>query len=393
WDLVVDGLFGIGLERDLGGAYLEAARMVNAQSAPVLAVDIPSGLASDTGRILGTAVRAAHTVTFIGLKPGLLTRDGPDCCGTVHVRSLDLDTVAMRPPCAWLVNETILPSMLPPRLRNSHKGSFGEVGIIGGAEGMVGAALLAGRAALRIGAGRVYCGLLAADRPRVDFVQPELMLRDAPFPLEPGHASVLVCGPGLSTSPSAGDLVRRALDSALPLLLDADALNLIAHDTTLQGALAARSSPAVLTPHPAEAARLLGKHTDEIQADRVAAANTLATRFQSAAVLKGAGSVCAFADGTWYINPSGNPGMATAGMGDVLSGLIGGLLAQGADARSAVLGGVYLHGAAADACVSQGTGPAGLTASEVTEAARALFNRARGATSGGIEGNGRLDVK
>ncbi len=238
WDLVIDGLFGIGLQRDLGGAYLDAVRLVNAQSAPVLAVDIPSGLESDTGRILGEAVRAAHTVTFIGLKPGLLTRDGPDCCGTLHIHTLDLDTVAMRPPCAWLVNETILPSTLPPRLRNSHKGSFGEVGIIGGAEGMVGAALLAGRAALRIGAGRVYCGLLATDRPRVDFAQPELMLRDAPFPLEPGHASVLVCGPGLGTSPSAVDLVRRALDSTLPLLLDADALNIIAHDAALQSALA-----------------------------------------------------------------------------------------------------------------------------------------------------------
>ncbi len=149
----------------------------------------------------------------------------------------------------------------------------------------------------------------------------------------------------------------------------------------------------MITPHPAEAARLLGKGTDEIQADRVAAANALSTRFQVAAVLKGAGSVCAFSDGTWYINPSGNPGMAAAGMGDVLSGLIGGLLAQGADARSATLCGVYLHGAAADACVAQGTGPAGLTASEVTDAARMLFNRARTATSRGVESNARLDVK
>ena len=393
WDLVIDGLFGIGLQRDLGGAYLEAARFVAAQSAPVLAVDIPSGLESDTGRILGAAVRAAHTVTFIGLKPGLLTRDGPDCCGTVHVRTLGLDTVAIRPPSAWLASDTILPSTLPPRPRNSHKGLFGDVGIIGGAEGMVGAALLAGRAALKIGAGRVYCGLLAADAPRVDLAQPELMLRNADFPLQPGHASVLVCGPGLGTSPSAADLVRRALASTLPLLLDADALNLVACDAALQGALTARGGPTVLTPHPAEAARLLGRHTVDVQADRVAAAIELATRFRSACVLKGAGTVCAFPDGTWYVNPSGNPGMAAAGMGDVLSGLVGGLLAQGADLRSATLCGVYLHGAAADLCVTRGIGPAGLTATEVTDAARELLNHPAAGASGRAEYRGRLDVK
>lgn len=393
WDLVIDGLFGIGLQRDVGGAYLDAVRFMNAQAALVLAVDIPSGLDSDTGRVLGAAVRAAHTVTFIGLKPGLLTRDGPDCCGSVHVRSLDLDTAAMRPPSAWLVNDAVLASTLPPRPRNSHKGLFGDVGIVGGAAGMVGAALLAGRAALRIGAGRVYCGLLAADAPRVDFAQPELMLRSADFPLEPGHASVLVCGPGLGTSSSAADLTKRALVTTLPLLLDADALNLIARDAALQSALPARGAPTVVTPHPAEAARLLGKTTADVQADRVAAAIELANRFHSTCVLKGAGTVCALPDGTWYVNPSGNPGMAAAGMGDVLSGLVGGLLAQRADVRSATLCGVYLHGAAADLCAARGIGPAGLTATEVTDAARELFNRPAAGASGRAEYRGRLDVK
>jgi hydroxyethylthiazole kinase-like uncharacterized protein yjeF len=219
------------------------------------------------------------------------------------------------------------------------------------------------------------------------------MLRNADFPLQPGHASVLVCGPGLGTSPAAADLVQHALETTLPLLLDADALNLVARDPALQSALSARGGPTVLTPHPAEAARLLGKSTADVQADRVAAAIELATRFRSACVLKGAGTVCAFPDGTWYLNPSGNPGMAAAGMGDVLSGLIGGLLAQGADLRAATLCGVYLHGAAADLCVARGTGPAGLTASEVSDAARRLFNRPQAGASGRAEYRGRLDVK
>lgn len=393
WDLVIDGLFGIGLQREVSGPYLELVRLMNAQRAPVLAVDIPSGLESDSGRILGNAVRAAHTVTFIGLKPGLLTRDGPDCCGRLHLRTLGLDTNSIERPSAWLVNDSMLAATLPPRRRNSHKGMFGDVGIIGGAEGMVGAALLAGRAALRIGAGRVYCGLLAADAPPVDFAQPELMLRSAGFLIEPGHANVLVVGPGLGTTSNAAYLVKAAVETSLPLLLDADALNLVAGDPDLQGRLAGRSAPTVLTPHPAEAARLLARSTADVQADRVAAALDIATRYRSACVLKGAGSLCAFPDGTWYVNPSGNPGMAAAGMGDVLSGLVGGLLAQGADLRSATLCGVYLHGAAGDLCLLRSKGPAGLTASEVTNAARDIFNCPEAGASGGADSRGRLDVK
>jgi hydroxyethylthiazole kinase-like uncharacterized protein yjeF len=391
-DLLIDGLFGIGLQRELTGPHLELVRWMNAQPAPVLAVDIPSGLESDTGRVLGEAVRAAHTATFIGLKPGLLTEDGPDCCGRLHLCRLDLETAKLKAPSAWLVNESIVPATLPPRPRNSHKGLFGDVGILGGAEGMVGAALLAARAALRIGAGRIYCGLLAADAPRVDFVQPELMLRGPDFLFEPGHASVLVVGPGLGTSSDAAGWVATAIDSRLPLLLDADALNLVAAIAELQQRLAHRGAPTVLTPHPAEAGRLLSRSTAEVQANRVAAALEIATRFQSACVLKGVGTVCAFPGGTWYVNPSGNPGMAAAGMGDVLSGLIGGLLAQGAHWRSATLCGVYLHGAAADLCVARGTGPAGLTASEVMDAARQLLNHPQTGASSGAERRGRLYV-
>jgi hydroxyethylthiazole kinase-like uncharacterized protein yjeF len=197
----------------------------------------------------------------------------------------------------------------------------------------------------------------------------------------------------MGTAKSAEQLLREVVDADVPLVLDADALNLIAASKILQARLPKRGAPSVLTPHPAEAARLIGKSTADVQVDRVAAAIELAIRFRSACVLKGAGTVCAFPDGTWYLNPSGNPGMAAAGMGDVLSGLIGGLLAQGADLRAATLCGVYLHGAAADLCVARGIGPAGLTATEVTEAARELFNRPAAGASGRAEYRGRLDVK
>lgn len=395
WDLLVDGLFGIGLQREIAAPYLDLVRFANAQRAPVLAIDIPSGLASDTGRILGQAVCAAHTVTFIGLKPGLLTGDGPDCCGEIHLRNIGIEAAAIQPPNAWLTDHRILAGTLAPRPRNSHKGMFGDVGILGGADGMVGAALLAGRAALKIGAGRVFCGLLAADAPRVDFAQPELMLRAPNSLLEADKVSVLAVGPGLGTSANAAYVVRAALERDVSLVLDADALNLIAADSNLQEALVHRTAPSVITPHPAEAARLLATDTRTIQADRVTAAKALAERFNAAVVLKGAGSLCAFPNGTWYVNPTGNPGMASAGMGDVLSGLIAGLLAQGADPLRATVCGVYLHGAAADLCVSRGIGPAGITASDVTDAARDLMNGTlrRDTASAGAEIHGMLDVK
>ena len=236
-DLVIDGLFGIGLQREVSGPFLESVRFMNAQRAPVLAVDIPSGLESDSGRILGDSVRAAHTVTFIGLKPGLLTGDGADCCGSLHLRTLGLDTKSIVRPSAWLVNGSIVAATLPPRPRNSHKGMFGDVAVIGGAEGMVGAALLAGRAALRIGAGRVYCGLLAAAAPQVDLTQPELMLRNPNALLDGNHGTALVVGPGLGTSADAGRLLHAAIEKGRPLLLDADALNLVSGDPDLQSRL------------------------------------------------------------------------------------------------------------------------------------------------------------
>jgi len=373
--LVIDGLFGVGLTRPLTGIHARLVDRINALNCSVLALDIPSGLDSETGRILGTAVRATHTITFIGLKPGLLTLDGPDCCGAIGVDALDL-TIA--PTEGYLVTPQLFVEQLRPRLKNSHKGSYGSAGILGGSPGMTGAALLAGRAALHLGAGRVYVGLLESEkgiakRPEIDPIQPELMLRESSeiFPL----ATALAIGPGLGKSKPALNLVRNAIRSQASLLLDADALNLIAAHPVLANNLAKRTSATLLTPHPAEAARLLATDIPSVQADRVGSARTLAERYRAITLLKGCGSIIAEPDGRWFINSTGNPGLASAGSGDVLSGMIAGLLAQGWPPLQAMLAATHLHGAAADACVAAGAGPVGLTASELITAARKLLNQ------------------
>lgn len=375
WALVVDGLFGIGLQRDLSGDYAALIEHVNSLDAPVLALDIPSGLDADSGRVLGCAIEADHTISFIALKPGLLTLDGPDHCGKVHVADLGLADAVAAAPYGVRIADGVLHHLLPPRPRNSHKGTYGSAGIVGGAHGMTGAALLAGRAALKCGAGRVYAGLLASDAPLVDPLQPELMLRPADGVLRLDHLTALAIGPGLGDAPDAAEYLDWALETKLPLVLDADALNLVATFTKLKDKLKQRVTTTILTPHPAEAARLLGCATAEVQHDRVAAALRLARECNAGVVLKGCGSLCAWPDGHWAINTSGNPGMAAAGMGDVLTGLIVALLAQGVDERHALTAAVYLHGAAADRLVEMGIGPIGLTAGEVIDAARNLLNR------------------
>src|SRR4051812_3798884 len=373
--LVIDGMFGIGLQRDLDGMYSQWVNYINDQSGPVLALDVPSGLHSDSGRVLGQAVRAAHTMTFIALKPGLVTLDGPDYCGEMHVHDLGLDVEQLLGPEGYTLGSSILAQSLPRRPANSHKGTFGSIGIIGGAPGMVGAALLAGRAALKLGAGRVYVGMLDADR-HADPVQPELMLREADDVLGMQGMSCVVLGPGLSQSARAAACVKHALQSTVPLVIDADALNVIGADASLQEACRHREAPTLLTPHPAEAARLQQVTTAEIQRNRVGAARTLAERYRAYVALKGAGTVIAASDGRFYINTSGNPGLASAGMGDVLSGILGALLAQGALPEMALCAAVHLHGAAADALYADHHGPIGMTGSEVTDAARDLLNRA-----------------
>jgi len=372
WGLVVDGLFGIGLARDIEGGHAALVDYANRQRCPVLALDIPSGLHSDTGRVLGRAVRATHTVTFIALKPGLLTLDGPDHCGEIVVSELDLAVTELAVPTAWVAEPGLFRNLLKPRPRNFHKGMAGSVAVLGGAGGMSGAALLAGRAALKMGAGRVYVGLLE-ENLSLDFQNPELMLRHPDDALGQ-DLDALVVGPGIGQGERAETLVGAALASDLPCVVDADALNLISENEDLRHACARRTAATLLTPHPAEAARLLALSTADVQADRVKAAKILATNLNAHVVLKGAGSILVARDGHWFVNTSGNPGMASAGMGDVLAGILGALLAQRYSGESSLVLGVHLHGAAADDLVNKGIGPVGLTAGEVIDAARRTWN-------------------
>ncbi len=262
----------------------------------------------------------------------------------------------------------------PKRPRDSHKRMFGTVAVIGGANGMVGAALMAARAAIKLGAGCVHAGLLADDPPSVDLIQPELMLHSASTALRLPELDVLAVGCGLGTSIAAQKLLYQALDCKAALVLDADALNIVAKHADLQDDLRHRKPSAVLTPHPGEAARLLACSTKEIQADRAAAARQLWSRFGCCVVLKGADSLCITRDGGLFANSTGNPGMSSAGMGDALTGMIAAFIAQGLSADNAMLLAVHLHGAAGDALAEQHAG-IGMTATEVTEWARYLLNK------------------
>jgi hydroxyethylthiazole kinase-like uncharacterized protein yjeF len=312
------------------------------------------------------------------LKPGLLTLDGPDHCGTISVHGLDVvdgSMPAVGSLLEWTVLRTALPEALLRTRRNVHKGTYGTLGVVGGSDGMVGAALLAARAALHLGAGKVLVGLATNDRPAVDWQQPELMLRSAEEVLA-SSLDALVIGPGLGTGDRARHLLGMAMPLAAPVVMDADALTLIASDAALAAAVVARTSPTAITPHPGEAARLAGVETSEIQRDRVEAALSIAHKFKTAVVLKGAGSVLAHPDGAWAINGSGNPGLASGGTGDALAGMLGALLGQGIVLEAALALAVCIHGAAADALVAEGVGPLGLMASELAPAARRLVNDA-----------------
>jgi ADP-dependent NAD(P)H-hydrate dehydratase / NAD(P)H-hydrate epimerase len=372
WALVVDALFGIGLKRAIDGRLADWIATLNAQRAPRMALDVPSGLDADTGRPLGPCFRATHTTTFIALKPGLLTNDGPDYCGDISVQRLDIDCAACAPAAGHGITPALFRTHLVPRPRNTHKGRYGDVGILGGDAGMTGAALLAGRAALWLGAGRVFVGLLDPQALTVDMTHPELMLRTAAT--LPRRLTALALGPGLGTRAEAAAELATAIAGDCALVLDADALNLLAVDPALQTALTARSAPTLLTPHPAEAGRLLGSDASSVQHDRLTAALTIASRYRSHVVLKGCGSLIATPGGRWYINGTGHPGMATAGMGDVLTGLIASLVAQGWPPEHALIAAVHLHGTAADRLAREGAGPIGLTAGEVIDAARRIFN-------------------
>lgn len=266
-----------------------------------------------------------------------------------------------------------LPALLPGRAVDSHKGSFGSVAVAGGAPGTAGAVLLSARAALLCGAGRVYAGLLD-ERIALDPTMPEIMVRNAGDFADLVAPACLVVGPGLGSSVLARAWLERSLATPHPLLLDADALNLLAGDPALARQASLRNAPTLITPHPGEAARLLRCGSAEIQADRPGCVAALCERFRAVTILKGAATLVRAPDSETWRNTTGNPGMAAPGMGDVLGGIIAALIAQGLPAEAAAVTGVWLHGAAGDAAVAAGIGPRGLTASELTIQARRLLN-------------------
>jgi hydroxyethylthiazole kinase-like uncharacterized protein yjeF len=309
---------------------------------PKLALDVPSGLDSDSGRLRGCALRADHTLSFLGLKPGLLTADGPDYAGELHLDTLGIDPATLPATPGIALTQLESRHRLPSRARNSHKGQFGHVGILGGSNGMVGACLIGGRAALQQGAGRVTLGTLD-ERIVVDYGEPRLMFA-APEKLVDARLDVLAVGPGLGQSTRAHALLEAALAAPCPLVLDADALNLLAGDPELASQAAGRLHPTLLTPHPGEAARLLGVSNADIQANRIESARRLSAQFRAHVALKGAGTVIVHPDGRYAINASGGPWLAQAGQGDRLTGMAAALLGQGMAAGDALEAAVWLHG-------------------------------------------------
>ena len=354
-DLAIDALLGIGANRSPEGAVAAAITALNQLACPVLAVDVPSGLNPDTGQPLGTGcVVAQHTLTMLSLKPGLFTASGRDHAGDVWLAALDVSAPAEE-ASAWLVGPR---AGQPQRRHAAHKGTFGDVAVIGSARGMAGAALLAARAAHAAGAGRVLLQCLDAATATLDGVRPELMLR--PRWLEESSpqalaASTVVCGCGGGVA--VRDVLPRVLSRAGRLVLDADALNAVSGDPMLQALLQGRAGAGlrtVLTPHPLEAARLLGCDRQAVQSDRLGTVQRLARQFQCVVALKGSGTVIVRPDSLPFVNPTGNASLASAGTGDVLAGWLGGVWSQASDASTvegafnAAIRSVWQHGRAAD---------------------------------------------
>lgn len=354
YDLCIDALFGIGRIRpldSLGSAWIQR---INSGYAPVLAVDVPTGLDADTGAVAAFHVNAQYTLCLLTLKPGLFTAYGRDACGEIWFNNIGVGEAGQ--VCARLTG----PTLSTERAHNTHKGSYGDVCVVGGAAGMTGAALLAARAALRGGAGRVYVSMLDAMTTKLDRCQPELMFRELSKINLASMAVVAGCGGG----DSIRGLMPQLLQQSARLVLDADALNAVAIDPTLQAALMARpANTTVITPHPLEAARLMQTSSAEIQADRLCMAQALADRFACVVVLKGSGTVVAAPGVFPHINPTGNARLATAGTGDVLAGLIGARLASGADPFSCACDSVYRHGQVAE----EWQPPATMTAQDLTQ--------------------------
>ncbi len=373
-DLLVDGVLGTGLERDVQGRWYDLLQDMNQSRAPVLALDIPSGLHSDSGTPMGICVKADATISFIGLKQGCLTAEAPEICGELLFSDLDIppDAYAQCPASAIRFSWFDSALQLPPRSRIAHKGDAGHALVVGGELGMAGAIRLAGESAARSGAGLVTVATRSEHAATICASRPELMCRgvDRAEQLVPliEAASVLALGPGLGQKEWGMGLLRRVLECKnRPVVLDADALNLLALEP-------ARYDHWVLTPHPGEAARLLGCSTREVQQDRFSAVRMLQERYGGVAVLKGPGTLVY--DGVHPVGvcSDGNPGMASGGMGDVLTGIIAGLLAQGLALREAAIAGVALHAASADLVAE--SGERGMLASDLFQPLHHLVNAA-----------------
>ncbi|MEH6577523.1 MAG: NAD(P)H-hydrate dehydratase [Amphritea sp.] len=379
-ELVVDALLGTGLSGAVRGPVVSAIEQINSCSKPVLAIDIPSGLCSDSGVILGCAVKADLTITFIGLKQGLFTHQGVDCCGEVVFDSLRVpdEVYESVPVSGFRTCEDDLQALLPPRTASSHKGSFGHVMVIGGDRGMGGAAIMAAQAAGRAGAGLVSVATRAEHIPALLTRCPEAMGHSvvSGLELEPlmARADVLVVGPGLGQGAWGEQLLQQALSSKKPLVLDADALNLL-HSRGVFGSISGNNFSGnkwVITPHPGEAARLLNMETAAVQADRFFAVERLQALFGGTAVLKGPGTLSCDGD-AMHLCSAGNPGMASGGMGDLLSGIVGALLAQGLAYPDAARLGVYIHATAGDRC-AQEHGERGMQATDLLAQLRSVVN-------------------
>ena len=370
-ELLVDALLGSGLEREVAGPYAELVGAINRHAASTLALDIPSGLHADTGAVMGTAVRADLTVTFVGLKCGLFLGGGPACVGELIFADLGIpaDCYAAQSPALRRIGSELISSLLPRRPRDAHKGDFGHVLIVGGGPGMPGAVRLCGEAALRSGAGLVSIATHPAHHATIASGRPELMCLpvESAAELEPlvARATTIAVGPGLGTGDWSRSMFDAVMEAATPLVVDADALNLLCESGL-------RRPDWVLTPHPGEAARLLECTTSEVQAERQLALTQIAERYGGSAVLKGAGSLVTAAAGANWLCTAGNPGMAAPGMGDVLTGIIAAMRAQGLSAEMAAVAGVYLHARAGDAAAR--AGERGLLASDLLQELRAWVN-------------------
>lgn len=373
-DLIVDGLLGIGISGEVRAASARLIEKINRHAAPVLALDLPSGLNGDTGAVAGAAVKACATLTFIGVKKGLLTGQGPALAGELLLDELGLPASLLESlePAAKRVTQQELRAALPHRSPSAHKGQFGHLLLIGGDNGMGGAIIMAAQAALRCGAGRVSVATRSAHVTPLLCRQPEVMVHalesadELPPLLE--AATTLVIGPGLGRGDWGRELLAQLLACDKPQLLDADALNLLAKSDDIPA-----HEQRVITPHPGEAARLLGSSVAAVERDRFASVASLERLVGGVALLKGAGSLIAAHGQPTQLVAAGSPGMASGGMGDVLSGIIGALMAQRLSPFDATRLGALLHALAADRVATR-QGERGLLASDLLAELPPLIN-------------------